>query len=250
MRVRSGIASYSQHAHNSPGVLVMGPTKTTRMVWTLGEADREIKADHVKDAACLNLLHDERHGRLHFRFRICKSDMTVVCGYLGQTRDAGQSAIDLTDATEEVYKLVCTKFANAPSGSSVVPKFDPYLFQHLKQITEAISIDSAAHGLVSAGDMSSDTSMQEQALTPHCRFVLLDCPHKARRLLRPWKVDAVLDGVRGFFALGNHLRANLSITVMSCARSIGNPSPRQLQMLALTLSLHPCAVPSTGWRRR
>ena len=104
VRLPSGIASYSQNAHNSLGVLVMGPAKTTRMVWTLGEADREIKAEHVKDAACLNLLRDERHGRLHFRFRICKSDMTVVCGYLGQTRDAGQSAIDLTDATEEVYK--------------------------------------------------------------------------------------------------------------------------------------------------
>jgi hypothetical protein len=192
---QQGVAPSACTAHQLVGGARLGKDKMGKVLWALSEAAKQEQQRHVREAVCLNLLRDERHGRLHFRFRCANAAAEMHCGYMGQARDFGQHAVELTAATEHVLRDFCTL-----RQGHRTEHFDAELFEHIRVITEAITVDSASNEQVASADMSSGQTQRGSALTPNCKYVLLDCPHKARRVLsRPWKADPVLDSVISLF---------------------------------------------------
>ena len=144
----------------------------------------------------MNILRDDRQNRLHMRFRCGAPLRETISGFLGQARSEGHSALEKTLATENVFRRFATEFVDPPSGAHVQPRFDEQLFDHMRRIFEALTIDSASNERASA----ADTLLSTGTFAPRLRHVLLDSSHKGRRLLaRPWKADGVLAGVFGLF---------------------------------------------------
>ena len=162
----------------------VGEDKAQRLVWCLSEADIGMKREAVKHAEVLQLIRDERHSRLHARFNCVAADDSgdATRGYLGQARDFPPSALGVTRATRAIYKDFCTKYVDPPRGAAVTPIFLEELFDHMRNITEALAIDSAENEIAAAHDMKLDTAA-EPAFTPNCKFILRDACHSARRVL-------------------------------------------------------------------
>ena len=78
------------------------------MLWTLDQASGDLRRELLLASTCLNILRDERHARMHLRFR---SDMGY--GYLGQSHNHKPDALGITEATVAVVKRACTKTSNA-----------------------------------------------------------------------------------------------------------------------------------------
>ena len=174
--------------------------KANDMLWCLNEANADIKRAHLRDADTINILRDERHSRMHIRFRCVGSGPETHAGYLGQARGNDPSAIGITAATVGVFKDVCTVRANPPNNAKmVIPFFDQPLFEHATEAVEAISIDSAENEVVSANDMCTARN-GEAAPFPNCRHPLRDAAHSSRRILsRLFKADETLAFVFKFF---------------------------------------------------
>eukprot|EP00973_Karenia_brevis_P057663 8020894-Karenia_brevis.AAC.1 len=47
----------------------LGKQKATDMLWCISEAHNDNKRQWLRDAATINVIRDERHARLHVRFR-------------------------------------------------------------------------------------------------------------------------------------------------------------------------------------
>ena len=186
-----------------PNGVHVGHEKAQKVLWALAEALTQQKAEQVRQAVCMNILRDERKGRLHVRFRVADAGLGAHRGYLGQARDFVPDAAGLTAATDQVFRTFCTKFAAPPPGAAVAPTFDEPLYRHMCQVVEAITVDSASNEVTAARDMSFGGALSAVGLplnAPNCRYILRGCPHKARRVLsRPWKADPVLDSVVGLF---------------------------------------------------
>ena len=171
------------------------------MIWTLNESLNDIKRDHLRRAGCLNIIRDERHSRMHIRYRCIGAHETLPnIGYFGQCRENDPSSLGIIDGTVKVYKEVCTSRANPPKGASLScgPSciFDESLFNHCKNITEACSTDSAENEVVATRDM------RRPELFPNCSFQLRDMVHSSRRVLsRLWKASPRLNHCYEFFGL-------------------------------------------------
>ena len=59
-------------------------------------------------------MRDERHGRLAIRFMAVAPDLTTRSGCLGQARQAGTGADNVSLATWAVMKRACSRFYMAP----------------------------------------------------------------------------------------------------------------------------------------
>ena len=172
---------------------IVGVDKLNKILWCLLAADIDLKRDALRIAETLNISRDERHGRLHIRFRCTTINSVFHGGYLGQAIGFQPDALGKTEATRGVYKAFCTKFHDPPTDAVVCPEFDEKLFDHMRKVTEAISVDSAANEIVSANDMVRGVC-GEDPFTPNCKYILRDAAHSARRVLsRLWKADQVLD---------------------------------------------------------
>ena len=173
--------------------------KANKLLWCLGEEYRQLLAERLRAAVCINVLRDERHARLHIRVRGVPNSGEVFSGFLGQARAAGQTALDICNATEAVFRRACTVFRCPPPGSQVEPQFDQALFEHVRHASEAITIDSAANECAAGADAYRAVRGGEPFL-PNCRFTLHDSAHKARRILsRPWATDEVMDAIVQLF---------------------------------------------------
>ena len=168
------------------------------MAWTLEEALLQMKQEDVWQASVMNILRDERHKRLHFRYRVgSETDLSVKCDYLGQTKEHGSTALEMVEATKYVFRTFCTKFANAPKCASVEPVFNADLYEHMRNITEAISIDSASNEIAGAHDLSHSTFTLD-AFLPSMMYILRDSAHCARRILqRGWASSTYLNDIFG-----------------------------------------------------
>ena len=170
--------------------------KANAMLWCLYEGWSDTRLEHLKLAETLNVIRDERHGRMHVRFR---ADTWI--GYAGQSRGHNPDSLGLTEATVGVYKRVATRRANPPKGAVVETTFDQDGFDHCCGITEATSIDSAENEVVSARDMSTSRD-GVPAPFPNNNHILRDAAHSGRRVLsRLFKADKVLDYTFNFFML-------------------------------------------------
>ena len=88
----------------------------------------------------MNLLRDDRQGRLHMRFRCGGRDVKTTGGFLGQARFAGHSALEKTAATEQVFRDFCTAFDDPPPGAAVQPIFEAEKYEHMCNIVEATCV--------------------------------------------------------------------------------------------------------------
>ena len=61
------------------------------------------------------------------------------------------------------------------------PAFNENDYDHMRTITEASSVDSAANEIVSLSDMRNHPTME--AFTPNNNYTLRDAAHSGRRLL-------------------------------------------------------------------
>lgn len=179
--------------------------KAKAMTWCLSEASLQVKRETIAAATCVSISRDERHGRLHCRYRCVSSDFSFSCGYLGQSRDHTPDSISISRATKRIFEEFCLKDAGPPSGSALQPCADTQLYKHMCAITEAISVDSASNELASARELCSwHPDLGLQFLT-HCKFILRDAAHSARRILgRGFGADPILENTMGLFVHWKH----------------------------------------------
>ena len=190
------------------------------MAWCILEAIKERDQAAIKSAASVSLFRDERAGRLLILYRAVAPNMTLTSGTLGQERDFGTGAANLTAATERIMTRLCTRRLNPPvDGSAGVFKSEADqllkpLLQHLRKSVICLAVDSASDELLSAEMMrSSVLSPSQRTLTPNLRFVLRDKAHASRRVVsRPWAADPYVKDVANMFA---HSRNSISRMVQN-----------------------------------
>ena len=121
----------------------------------------------------MNFSRDERHGRLHCRYRCVDNDFTFSCGYLGQSPDYTPDAVGISRAQRNnVFEEFCLHDACPPAGSALQPWFDLKLYQHMCDITEAISVDSASSELCPARELCSWNPDLSLEFLRNCKFML------------------------------------------------------------------------------
>jgi hypothetical protein len=54
--------------------------KAKAMMWCLSEASLQMTAEVIAAATCMNISRNERHGRLHCRYRCVSNDFSFSCG--------------------------------------------------------------------------------------------------------------------------------------------------------------------------
>ena len=194
-RVQEGVSPSMGYCLNDGTRL--GKDKTWKCLWILFEAVQLHKRKDLWLAIVINLLRDERHSRMHVRFRMCDEMARSVCGFLGQSRHATGTSIGIHNATLSVIRRACTKWHGFPKrfGGNVAPRLDEDLIKHVSAAIEAVTVDCADNELASVRDLS----VQHGSSLPNCKYILRDAAHEMRRILqRPWKADKVMDGVMHF----------------------------------------------------
>ena len=184
--------------------------KGTSMLWCLGEALAERTRKAISESTVLCLMRDERHGRLHIRFRAVTAQLEVKSGYLGQHVGHSQDSLSILQATSDICRKACTINSSPTAGSSLAEVFDASLFAHLREILEAISVDSASNEVTAVADMTSSLHPNTPQFAPNCKHLLRDSAHSARRLLeRLWRADKAPYSVHG--------RASACVCTHACA---------------------------------
>ena len=188
-----------------------GTRKLAKMSWCLAEAIKSVDQKFVTKAATITLFRDESKGRLAVRFRTVMPDLIVHCGTLGQARDEGTGAFNITRATKRIFQRFSTRYDGAPYRTLKKPFLKKDTYESLCQKTHAITVDSAGDEVLSSEMMrSAALSSMRRALTPNLKFVIRDRTHGSKRLLsRAWAADEYLDHVTKLFCKGRKSVARL-----------------------------------------
>ena len=136
------------------------------------------------------------------RFRCGSLDGKRRIGMIGQPRIFKGTATNISKVTIQALRQFCTKNFGAVEVKEE-GHFDPQLFEHIRKILRAITIDSAENELAAAGNMMSTESVVSvrnedgvEAFAPHLILVVRDKAHASRRILsRPWYCDQYLQTV-------------------------------------------------------
>lgn len=187
--------------------------KEVQMGWCLAEGLKSLDQKFIAKASHISLMRDERHGRLAIRFMAVAPDLSTRSGFLGQGRQTGTGADNLSLATWEVMKRACSRFLAAPGGRQA-GYLKPRLFQHLRSHTVAICADAAADEMASCEILRSAqlTLIPEdnQPMLPNLQHVFRDRAHASRRLTsRPWNADEKLKEVMNYMCRGPGSMARL-----------------------------------------
>lgn len=171
------------------------------MSWCINEALKARAQVALGQTKAISLFRDERNGRIAVRFRAVGSDLQEYGATLGQERDAGTGANNLTLATQHIMTRTVVGKAFVKTA----------LLKHLKRTVVGLAVDSAADEVLSGEMMkSSSLASMPQTLTCNLRFVMRDKAHAARRILsRPWAADAFLKDVSNMFVRGRASMARL-----------------------------------------
>ena len=168
--------------------------KANELLWCCEEAIVDTRLELISSADSTCIMRDERHHRMHLRYRIGRLGRPPRAGFLGQSRNHKPDSIGLSEATVEIYKACCTRFSNPPRGCLLTPVFEEAAYKNLCKTTEAISIDSAENEVVAVKDMKKLPDFPDRV------FTLRDLPHGSRRVLsRLWKADQTMDDCFGLF---------------------------------------------------
>ena len=157
--------------------------KALELLWCMSEAHDDVKREMLEDSEVICIFKDERHGRLHIRFRCIGEQPHPYADYLGQSKGHSPDAIGLATATADVFRRICTSRAMAPPGACVQACFHDKLFQDSKGKIEGVCVDSAENEIVSVRDMARPKPDGSDADFKHAHHVLRDGAHSARRFL-------------------------------------------------------------------
>ena len=173
------------------------------LIWNLINNFEHTRIDAVKWNMEANVI-DGRVPKMnpHVRFRAASADTAKISSeFLGQARDFDASSLGLNEATMQVIKTFCTKWAGLPerlidkSILQPVTVFDEGLFKHFTSKVEGFATDSAENEVTATKDLSLD-ALEFKAKK---KFILRDGTHSARRVItRPWKADAAMGDLMGF----------------------------------------------------
>ena len=64
----------------------------------------------------MRIMCDERHGRLHVRFRAVGNDLDPATGYLGQSRGHSNDSLGRCEATNGISKKLRTRLFRSAEG--------------------------------------------------------------------------------------------------------------------------------------
>ena len=167
-----------------------------KLVWCLSEAIKEQDRSALLSARAIALFRDERKGRLAMRFKAVDADLVESSGSLGQEREFGTGATNISAATQRIITRMCTRFSGCIGQSVAVETMLPKLLEHFRQTVMCITVDSARDEVLS-GEMMRCKALscepQQMALTPNLKFVIRDKAHASRRIIsRPWAADDFL----------------------------------------------------------
>jgi hypothetical protein len=197
---RQGVAPGGAEGYQVEGCII-GRVKVDHIVWTLGEALLHKDQETLRRASVVCLSRDERHGKLHCRWRSANDDLVRHSGYLGQSRNYRPDSIGINAAQLTVYKAFCTRFV----GSPLQEVFDEDLFKHMLAITECLSVDSASSEIASHNDNS-----QPHSLFAACKHIMRDAAHSIRRIIgRGWGGDNTMKRTADFFCWARGSMAQL-----------------------------------------
>ena len=187
--------------------------KNRCMAWCISEAMKAQDRQRIGQSRAIALFRDERKGRLLLRYRAVDDNLHEHSGTLGQERDFGTGAANITKATGRMMERMCTPMHGALKRCrrGGPPTLQTELFEHLRKSVLCIAVDSAGDELLSAAIMRSEVlSNSARVLTPGLRFILRDKAHASRRIIsRPWAADAYIKEVISKFARGRGSIARL-----------------------------------------
>ena len=118
----------------------------------LAEAVWNLEREFLREAKCICLHRDARHGRLLIRYQATRGDLVTRSGVLGQLKGAVSGALAKCDATMRAIDRVCTTYANPALKRDA--HFDAELKTHIVEAVEAVNVDCAADELLAARIMA------------------------------------------------------------------------------------------------
>ena len=155
------------------------------MAWCLAEGLKALGQRFVGKASHISVMRDERHGRLAMRFVAVAPDLTTRSGFLGQARQAGAGADNVSLATWAVMKRFCSRFHSAP-GLQNPGRLRANLFRHLRSRVVSLCADAAADEMASCEILrSARLSLNaggNQPMLPNLQHVFRDRARASRRL--------------------------------------------------------------------
>ena len=166
------------------GDAVCGGRKTAKAVWRLHEALKYIDRAFLANAAAISLFRDERKARLAIRFRAVSKNLEVRSGTLGQERNFGTGAKNITTASCNVIRRMCTPLNDCRYNEwGTKAKLDKKLERHFCDHVFMMTVDAAADEVLSAEMMRCRILHGgPDTLLPNLKFVLRDKTHASRRL--------------------------------------------------------------------
>ena len=143
-----------------------GHIKTRKMVWCLAESLKQLYRNQLRQACTINILRDERNKRLQFSWRTCNSKMSLNRGGFGIIKSHDSGACGNAEGTRKLIENFCTKFYDPPDApkSCAEPTLDVSLLRHIRNVTEAITIDAASCEVASARDLTSSSSFTAEQI--------------------------------------------------------------------------------------
>ena len=146
--------------------------KELQMAWCLAEGLKALDQKFIAKSSHISLMRDERHGRLTVRFMAVAPDLTTRSGFLGQARQAGTGADNVSLATWAVMKRACSRFYMAPLSQNP-GRLKKNLFKHLRSRVVALAADAASDEMASceilrSGHLSLNTE-DNQPMLPNLR---------------------------------------------------------------------------------
>eukprot|EP00974_Lingulodinium_polyedra_P002525 237057-Lingulodinium_polyedra.AAC.1 len=136
---------FKQAAKDIAGGAPLGGLVRRKLVWCVREAMKERDQQALMSARAIALFRDERKARLVVRYKAVGDDLSEFSGTLGQERDFGTGATNITAATQRIIARMCTRFGSARMcNSKVEPIRLPQLLEHIRHTVMCITVDSAA----------------------------------------------------------------------------------------------------------
>jgi hypothetical protein len=186
------------------GNSTLSTPKDAKMTYTLSEAVKSVGQKAVDDCHSIALFRDESKSRLALRFRTVSDTLDTFSGFLGQERDPGTGALNVTKATKRVMTRFCSRFSGAPYLKTKKVFLKTKTFRNLRHKVKAVTVDAAGDEVLSVEMMrSAKLSGEATRLTPNCKFLNRDKTHGSRRLIsRGWGADKFLNENVTMFARG------------------------------------------------
>jgi hypothetical protein len=186
------------------GRATLSTVKDAKMTYTVSEAIKSVGQKAVDDCHSIALFRDESKSRLALRFRAVSPTLDTFSGFLGQEKDPGTGALNVTQATKRVMIRFSSRFSGAPYLKTKKMFLKQKTLHNLRYKVKAVTVDAAADEVLSVEMMRSATlSGEATRLTPNCKFLNRDKTHGSRRLIsRGWGADKFLNENVTMFARG------------------------------------------------